>query len=127
MRKKIISLAIFSLSLLRVSPVLAQENPIQSPIEPPGHIIEDLGKMIGAAIQIMLVIAGLATFLYLVLGGFAYITSGGDKTAVESAKNKLTYAFIGFFIIVLAWAITKLLGYLFGIDIFDLSNLPKFY
>jgi len=127
MKKKVITTAIVNFTILFLSgQVFAQEAPI-SPIEPTGTVISDLGKFISAGIQVMLIIAGLATFLYLVLGGFSYITSGGDKTAVESAKNKLTYAFIGFFIIVLAWAITKLMGYLFGIDIFDLTKLPKFY
>jgi len=127
MKKKVITTAIVNFTILFLSgQVFAQEAPI-SPIEPPGTVISDLGKFISSGIQVMLIIAGLATFVYLVLGGFSYITSGGDKTAVESAKNKLTYAFIGFIIIVLAWAITKLMGYLFGIDIFDLTKLPKFY
>jgi hypothetical protein len=126
MKKKLISTVIATIAIFSLNgKVFAQEPPPFTPIEPP-NVPTDLGKFISAGIQLMLIIAGLATFLYLVLGGFSYITSGGDKTAVESAKNKLTYAFIGFFIVVLAWAITKLMGFLFGIDIFDLSKLPKF-
>ncbi len=125
-KKTLLFLLVISLTFILNRPLFAQEPLPFTPVEPEG-VVADLGKLISGAIQIMLVIAGLATFIYLVLGGFAYITSGGDKTAVESAKNKLTYAFVGFFIIVLAWAITRLMGYLFGIDIFDLSNLPKLY
>ena len=43
--------------------------------------------------------AALAAFFYLILGGFQWITSGGDKAGTEAAREKITAAFIGLAIV----------------------------
>ncbi|MFW6110144.1 MAG: pilin [Patescibacteria group bacterium] len=48
-------------------------------------------------------LAGLVTFAYIIIGGFKYITAGGDEKAVEKAKKTITYAFIGLLVAVCAW------------------------
>lgn len=56
-------------------------------------------------------------FLYLIIGGVSWITSGGDKAQLESARNKITHAILGLIIVAAAWAIFKLVGQFIGIDI----------
>ncbi len=53
---------------------------------------------------------GIVAFVYLLIGGFKYLTSSGDEEAVESAKNTITYAILGLLIIVTSWLILDLLG-----------------
>ena len=77
---------------------------------------ENFSQFLGKLISTLLIVTALAFFLYFVLGGLQYIYSGGDKAGVEEAKNRITAAFIGFFIVVVAWAVLRLITYLFGIE-----------
>ena len=58
-----------------------------------------LGQVLTFAIRAFFVVAGLVAFFYLVLGAFAWITSGGDKEAIEKARNKIQAAVIGLVLI----------------------------
>lgn len=96
-------------------------------IAPPTNLkTVDLGNMISGAIGAVLVIAILAAFVYLVWGGIEWITSGGDKTHTESARNRIQNAILGLFIVFAAWAVMKIIGGFFGID-FPTINIPKGY
>lgn len=52
-----------------------------------------------------LYIGGAAAAIYVIYGGFSYITSAGDQQKAEQAKNTLTYAIIGLVVIALAISI----------------------
>ena len=45
--------------------------------------------------------------IVLIYGGFQYVTSTGDKTRVENAKNTILYAIIGIVVAILAFAIVS--------------------
>jgi len=59
-------------------------------------IFENLIGVVGA-------IAGVLLFVFLVIGGFSYLSSGGEPKSTESAKNTITYALIGIVFLLLAW------------------------
>lgn len=61
--------------------------------------------------------AGVAVFVMLLIGGFKYLTSGGDPKAAESARGTLTWAIIGLFILIGAWFILKLIEEFTGIKV----------
>jgi len=75
------------------------------------------GQVVGAAIVLILIIAAIVFFFVLIIGGVRWITSGGDKTATEGARNQITSALIGLVIVFAAWAILQLVQIFFGIDI----------
>lgn len=79
--------------------------------------ITDVGILITRALQVALLIAGLLVFVYLVLGGIQWITSGGDKGKTESARNQITAALVGLAIVAAAFALIQVIGYFFGFDI----------
>ena len=56
---------------------------------------------------LMVVIGALAVF-FIIFGGVKYLTSGGDKDKVTSAKNTILYAVIGLVIALLARVIVQL-------------------
>lgn len=107
------------------SPVFAQGGQIDINIPTPSMLkITDLGKFISAILAAILVIATLAAFIFLLLGGLSWITSGGDKAAVEGAQKRIQAAIIGLFVVFAAWAIMLVVGKFLGIpDIFNL-NFP---
>ena len=78
--------------------------------------------MVSGFIRLILVIAGLAFFFILVVGGIKWILSGGDKAHTEGARNQITAALVGLVIVFAAWAIVALIKVFFGgIDIFNLA------
>lgn len=84
----------------------------------------EVPALITAVIQLILVIAALISFIFLIIGGIKWIVSGGDKAATESARNTITAALIGLMIVFSAWAIAKLIETFFGITILTLT-IPK--
>lgn len=80
-----------------------------------------LNNLVGGGLKFILVLAALAFFFILVVGGVKWILSGGDKAHTEGARNQITAALVGLVIVFSAWAIASLLNSFFGIDIFNLT------
>ena len=96
--------------------------------QPTNVKITDLGQLISAAVGTLLIISALLAFVFLILGGIQWITSGGDKGKTEEARNRITAALVGLAIVAAAWAIVQLISTFFGIDIFGgTKTLPKAY
>jgi hypothetical protein len=77
----------------------------------------DLGSFVSKSFSAVILVAGLATFGYLVYGGLQWIMSGGDKGKLEESKSKITNGIIGLTIVASAWAVYLLLDYFFGIGL----------
>lgn len=77
----------------------------------------DLGQLISILLQAALIVAGLATFAFLVLAGIQYITSGGEKAQMEAARGRITNAILGLAIVVGSYAIIRIIETVFGISI----------
>jgi len=119
--------------LATASPMLATQTAPVPPnagdvfvinIATPSMVIKNLGDLVSAGINAIIVIAGLLTFLYLVWGGIQWLTSGGDKEKYEAARNRITAALIGLAIISASWAAMQLVSHFFGISITTL-NIPS--
>jgi hypothetical protein len=82
-----------------------------------GLAYTDLGDLMGTFIQVAIIIAGLAAFAFLLMGGFQYVTSGGEKAKAEGARDRITYAIIGLTIIVAAYAGIRVIETIFGVSI----------
>lgn len=83
--------------------------------------IQSVGVLISGLINALLVIAALLAFVFLVLGGLQWITSGGDKAGMEGARNKITHAIVGLIVVAAAYAIMILVGNFLGINITSLN------
>ena len=64
------------------------------------------------------VVVGLTTFIYLILGGFKYITAAGDTKVVQEASKKITGAIMGLVIIIASYAFVSVIGSVLGVPIF---------
>ncbi|MDP4009907.1 MAG: hypothetical protein Q8P53_02900 [Candidatus Shapirobacteria bacterium] len=85
-----------------------------------------VGSIIGGLINLVLIVASLIFFFILVIGGIKWIVSNGDEKSVESARSQITNALIGLAIVFAAWAILKLIGILFGLDLTSGFTVPTF-
>ncbi len=76
-----------------------------------------IADVLDRMIDIIWGIVGLIAVIYLIYGGFLYMTSGGSEEQVGKAKNVMMYAFIGIIIIALSYAIVNfVMGKLFGTE-----------
>ncbi len=67
-----------------------------------------VGNTVAAVTSILSYVVGAVAIIMIIVGGFRYITSGGDSGKVGSAKNTLIYAIIGLVIVALAQLIVNL-------------------
>lgn len=83
----------------------------------------DLGGILGFIVTIAFIAAVIIALGFLILGGIKWITSGGDKTGVEAARNQIIAAVIGLIVVFLSFFILNLVLGLFDINLFRL-RLP---
>jgi hypothetical protein len=57
--------------------------------------------------NVLLFLIGAISVIMLIIGGIRYTISGGDSTAVTSAKNTILYAVIGIIVALLAYAVVN--------------------
>jgi hypothetical protein len=62
---------------------------------------------IGAIVNTLLFLIGVAAVIVIILGGVTYTTSAGSEEAVKRAKNMITYAVIGLVLAISAYAIVN--------------------
>ena len=110
-----------ALLLSQASVVLAEPTSID--INPGTTASFELPALITAAVQAVIVIAGLLTFAFLVWGGIEWLTSGGDKEKYEAARGRITAAVIGLVIVVAAWAILQVITNFLGLTSWDLGRI----
>lgn len=64
-------------------------------------------SLVGATVNVLSVVVGIAAVVMIIVSGFKYITSGGDANKVSSAKSTLIYAVVGIVIVVLSQFIVR--------------------
>ena len=67
--------------------------------------------LVAAAINILSIVVGVAAVIMVMIGGFKYVTAGGDSNAIGSAKTTITYALIGLIIAFMAQIIVHFVLY----------------
>ena len=70
----------------------------------------DAGDMIVNLIQWFGGVAGVVAAIFLVIGGWGYITSSGDSGKLQKAKTTIMYALIGLVIVALAEVLTAFIA-----------------
>jgi hypothetical protein len=108
------------------SMVSAQEFLNDITIAKPAGFADNASGLINSVLTIVMVVAALLVFFYLIWGGIEWITSGGDKGQTEKARNKITAAVIGLIILAASYAILNLalsfLGFSGLDDVFRSAN-----
>src|SRR5258708_26849726 len=81
-------------------------------------------QLIRDLIRIAFVGGTLIYFFMLILGAIQWITSGGDKAAVEAARGRITQALVGIILLFSVFAIVKLIETFFNINILSIDIGP---
>ena len=64
-------------------------------------------EALGSVMSGVFLLVGALSVIFIVVGGFRYVVSGGDPRNTQQAKNTIIYAVIGLFISVFAFAIVN--------------------
>lgn len=67
------------------------------------------GNIIVLILDVALFIVGSISVLFLIIGGFRYVTAHGNEEQAESAKKTITSAIIGLVVVVLSFAIVTII------------------
>lgn len=78
-------------------------------------------SIISTVISLFFIIGILLFFAYFLIGAIKWITSGGDKQAVEGARGTIAHAIIGLVILFTLFAAVKIIEAVFGVCILSFS------
>ena len=98
--------------------LLAQIPPIKNrAVDSLGNVPPEqaFGTIISGIVGFLLVLATIWAFVQIILAGINWISSGGDKSKLESAQQRITQGIIGLFIVFAACGIFLILLRFFGI------------
>ena len=73
------------------------------------------------ALTIFMMLGVMLVAVYFVWGAVQWAGSGGDKAKLTAGRNRITWAIIGFILLLLSYFVISAVGYLFKVD-----NLLKF-
>lgn len=66
-------------------------------------------------VQVLSLVVGITAVIFIIIGGFKFVTSSGDAQKAASARNTIIYAVVGLVVVALAQAIVA----------FVLTNVTK--
>lgn len=125
-RSKLFMAWLAGISLVVSFPASALAASVLDLTPPTGSEFSKLGnytipQIVSALVGLVLVVAGLVAFAYLIFGGVMWISSSGDKGKIETARNTITAALIGLLIVFSTWAIIQLIQVFFGVNILKMA------
>ena len=68
---------------------------------------DGIGNLINTVINLLSIVVGIGAVIMIMVGGFKYITSGGDSGKAGSAKSTIMYAVLGLVVVALAQFLVK--------------------
>lgn len=88
--------------------VMAQVNEAQQGVNSiGGGNSPSLQSSVKTMVNAFLFLIGAVAVIMIIYGGFRYVTSAGDSSAVTSAKNTIIYAAVGLVVAISAYAVVN--------------------
>lgn len=95
-----------------------ENNPINSPEGVTQNFpAATLGEFLSRLFTVVLFLASALMFYWLVWGIFHYLFSGGDKEGLGKARSRMTWAIVGFIIIIISFALSQYLETIFEVKL----------
>ncbi len=82
----------------------------------PETFFKDISDFINRLLTMVIALAALLAFVYLIWGAVNWITSGGDKGKIDAARQKMIAAVIGLIIVAASYAILSIALKFLGIN-----------
>jgi len=88
---------------------------IEGPLPTGPGGINTLGDLVNRIVQFLIPLAAVILLLVFIWGGYDYMVSQGSPEKVKGAQAKLTTGIIGLVLLLLSYAIVKLISSIFGL------------
>ena len=79
--------------------------------------LKDLEGVFSNVVSAILPLAGIVLFILLIIGGFNFISSGGDPKKTEVAQKTISTAIMGFILVASAYLILVLIEKFTGVKV----------
>lgn len=83
------------------------DNPTDQCAATSSDATDQINSIVHTIVNLLSAIVGIVAVIMIIVGGFRYITSGGNDASVTSAKNTILYAIIGLVVVALAQVIVR--------------------
>lgn len=74
--------------------------------------VSGLATLLGIVVKILIVVAGLYSFINIILAGYQFLSAGGDSKAVQNAWAKLWQTLIGLLFVAGSFVLAAIFGQL---------------
>lgn len=112
MKKTINKIVVITMFMLALSPAIALAQ-----LDPFGGRVTEMNTALGlgnqdprqtaaAVINVLMGFLGIIAVVIILIGGFKWMTAGGDEGKVDEAKKLMTAGVIGLAIVLAAWGVT---------------------
>lgn len=82
--------------------------------------IGSIGDLLNILIPVGFTLAGLVVTFFFILGALRFIISGGDKQAIDNARNMIIHSIIGLILLLLIFLLLKILPEAIGLKNFKI-------
>ncbi|NMC35873.1 hypothetical protein GYA49_02395 [Candidatus Beckwithbacteria bacterium] len=103
--------------LFTASEAFAQSNWYSSQDGSKPATFKDLEIVFSNILGLFIPLAGAAVFIMIIIGGFTYMTSGGNPEANAKAGTTLTWAVVGLLFLLGGWFILRFISNFTGVDV----------
>ncbi len=110
------------------SSVLAAQNIVGPSLSlPSGTNPTLLGEVITELIPWLFSLAGITALIFLMVGGFRYLSSQGDQKATAQARQTITFAILGLVVVFISYWVVEILQTILGITIISHNLVQPTY
>lgn len=94
-------------------------------VKPPSGIpsggLSNLQVFLSNFLTLFIIAGAFLMVIYIIWGGIQWITSGGDKQKLSSARGRIVWASVGFIILMIAVFIINAVSYFFKVNLLKFS------
>ncbi|MFA5024740.1 MAG: hypothetical protein WC523_07380 [Patescibacteria group bacterium] len=83
-----------------------------------------IGKLLANIFTAMIIVGAIILVIMIIWSGLAIITAGDNKEKLQGAQKRLTWALVGFVILVCVFAIASFIGNFLGLEWLKTLSLP---
>lgn len=90
---------------------------------------KDVSNYLNVFVSTLSIVLGVLTvsagllFIFQIFGGaLSWLSSGGEKQALQNAQKRISNAVVGLFVVVASYSFIYIIGKILGLDILDIST-----
>lgn len=87
----------------------------------------NIPDVINKGLAYAILLAGLMSVVFIIIGGFSFILSGGAEDKIKQAVGTIRYAIIGLIITILSVVIVQAIGQFIGLNVVKYLDLGEIF